>query len=225
MIRERLAMQIFQRMGLQAPRESHARVYVGGTREFAGVYGVVEVIDKDFLQRNLGRTTATCTNASGRTLRLRSLPRLDLSVCGAIFTEDARNRRDVDPVRAYSRAHRRDQQRPETQLEEALQPYLNLRRYITHIAVENFLSEPDGLLGGLGMNNFYLYRFEGTNQSAMIPWDQDLAFEWLESPPPGNFEANHSHGRSGPCRNFGMCISRRSLKSPRRSGLRSALVR
>ena len=61
-----------------------------------------------------------------------------------------------------------------------------------HIAVENFLSEPDGLLGGLGMNNFYLYRFEGTNQSAMIPWDQDLAFEWLESPPPAQL-------RSQPC--------------------------
>ena len=73
MIRERLAMQIFRRMGLQAPRESHARVYVGGTREFAGVYGVVEVIDKDFLQRTLERTTVSCTSTNGRSLTASSL--------------------------------------------------------------------------------------------------------------------------------------------------------
>jgi hypothetical protein len=41
------------------------------------------------------------------------------------------------------------------------------------------------------MNNFYLYRFEGRRQFAMIPWDQDLAFEWLETPPPWHNFANN----------------------------------
>jgi hypothetical protein len=60
-----------------------------------------------------------------------------------------------------------------------------------HVALENFLSEPDGLLGGLGMNNFYLYRFENTTLSQMIVWDQDLAFEWLDRPAPrDNFAMN-----------------------------------
>jgi spore coat protein CotH len=52
MIRERLAMLVFRRMGLPAPRESHARMFVGSGREFAGVYGVIEVIDKQFLKRH-----------------------------------------------------------------------------------------------------------------------------------------------------------------------------
>lgn len=52
MLRERLAMLVFQRRGIPAPRVSHARVYLGAEREFAGVYGVVEEINEDFLQRH-----------------------------------------------------------------------------------------------------------------------------------------------------------------------------
>jgi CotH kinase protein len=192
MIRERLAMQIFRRMGLQAPRESHARVYVGGTREFAGVYGVVEAIDKDFLQRSFGENDGFLYEYEWQEPYGFEPLREDLEWYAARFSpkthETAATSTLFAPIRELVDAINNA---PETRLEEELQPYLNLRRYITHIAVENFLSEPDGLLGGLGMNNFYLYRFEGTNHSAMIPWDQDLAFELLESPPPWhNFEAN-----------------------------------
>jgi hypothetical protein len=39
------------------------------------------------------------------------------------------------------------------------------------------LAGADGLLGGLeGMNNFYLYQFQGTTQYYFIPWDKDFTF-------------------------------------------------
>jgi len=192
MIRERLAMQVFRRMGLPAPRESHARVYIGSGREFAGVYGVVEAIDKDFLARIFGDDDGYLYEYHWQDEYRFDSARPDLEWYAARFEPKTRETAAMatlfapirDLVQAVNDA-------PEGRLEETLQPYLDIRRYITHIAIENFLSEPDGLLGGLGMNNFYLYRFEGTTRFQVIAWDQDLAFEWLETPAPWyNIETN-----------------------------------
>ena len=197
MIRERLAMLVFRRMGLPAPRESHARVYVGGAREFAGVYGIVEVIDKDFLQRSFGENDGYLYEYQWQEPYGFQALSTDLGWYATRFEPKTHETAATttlfapinDLVETINGAH-------ESQIEGALQPYLDVRRYITHIAIENFLSEPDGLLGGLGMNNFYLYRFEGNGRFAMIPWDQDLAFEWLETPPPWhNFENNVLAGK------------------------------
>ena len=52
MLRDRLSMLFFRRMGLAAPRDVHAKVFVNG--EYSGVYVVVERIDKVFLKRQFG---------------------------------------------------------------------------------------------------------------------------------------------------------------------------
>ena len=44
MIKERLAMLLYRRMGLPAPRESHCRLFVNNT--YLGVYTIVESTDK-----------------------------------------------------------------------------------------------------------------------------------------------------------------------------------
>lgn len=185
MIRERLAMQVFQRMGLPAPRESHARVFVKSDGEYAGVYGVVEVIDKNFLERNFGENDGFLFEYQWQDPYRFDFVRPDLEWYAARFApkthETAATSTLFDPIRRLVQIIRDAD--PAT-LEETLKPYLDLRTYVTHIAIENVLSEPDGLLGGLGMNNFYLYRFEGSSQSQLIVWDQDLAFEWLETPAP-----------------------------------------
>lgn len=51
-MRERISMLLFRRMGLQAPREAHARLFING--EYSGLYTVVEPIDAGYLRRNLG---------------------------------------------------------------------------------------------------------------------------------------------------------------------------
>ena len=185
MIRERLAMLVFRRMGVPAPRESHARVYVGGSREFVGVYGIVEVIDKDFLKRNLGEDEGYLYEYQWQEPYGFQNPHAGLDWYATRFEpktrESAAHYALFAPIQGLVQTIN---DADESRLEEALRPYLDVRRYIKHIAIENFLSEPDGLLGGLGMNNFYMYRFEGRNEFAMIPWDQDLAFEYLETPPP-----------------------------------------
>ena len=52
MMKEALSMALFARMGLAAPRVSHARVYVNG--DYLGLFAVIEPIDKRFLRRTLG---------------------------------------------------------------------------------------------------------------------------------------------------------------------------
>ena len=54
MIRERVAMELMRRLGIPAPREAHAQLYVNG--EYAGVYAVVEPVDSTFVARTLGDT-------------------------------------------------------------------------------------------------------------------------------------------------------------------------
>ena len=52
-LRERLSMLLFRRMGIAAPREAYARLYVND--EYSGLYSMVEAIDSQFLSAQLRR--------------------------------------------------------------------------------------------------------------------------------------------------------------------------
>ena len=60
MIRERVSMATFQRMGLPAPRETHAKVYVNDV--YLGMYAFVEEINKNYLKRVYGGTVGAVEN-------------------------------------------------------------------------------------------------------------------------------------------------------------------
>jgi spore coat protein CotH len=44
-----------------------------------------------------------------------------------------------------------------------------MKKFIRHLAIENFLAEEDGLTGDYGPNNFYFYRFLNTNRFTFLP--------------------------------------------------------
>jgi hypothetical protein len=44
------------------------------------------------------------------------------------------------------------------------------------VATEVFLAEQDGVIGEWGMNNFFMYRPEFSNQFRLIVWDKSQAF-------------------------------------------------
>jgi hypothetical protein len=64
----------------------------------------------------------------------------------------------------------------------AVGEYLDLRLFMKHVAIENFLVEWDGITGNWAMNNFYLYRFRQSNRSQFIPWDKDNTFTFIDVP-------------------------------------------
>src|SRR5688572_11101530 len=59
-IRERVAMRFYERMGLPAPREAHAQLFVNN--EYAGLYAIVESIDERFLTRAFREPDGTIEN-------------------------------------------------------------------------------------------------------------------------------------------------------------------
>ena len=63
MLKERLTMAFFRRMGLPAPREAHARLYINN--QFSGLYAVVEAIDKRFVGRTFGEDNHGGTENDG----------------------------------------------------------------------------------------------------------------------------------------------------------------
>jgi hypothetical protein len=79
---------------------------------------------------------------------------------------------------------------PRSDLESRLGGYLDVNTFIMQLAIQNFVAQSDGLVGGVGANNFYLYRFAGKTLSVLIPWDQGNAFGALDLPPWYNMDTN-----------------------------------
>jgi spore coat protein CotH len=57
-----------------------------------------------------------------------------------------------------------------------MEEFLDLKKFIRYLAIENFLADEDGLTGDYGPNNFYLYRFANKNLFTFIPWDKSNTF-------------------------------------------------
>ncbi|HEU0004696.1 MAG TPA: CotH kinase family protein, partial [Terriglobia bacterium] len=171
-LRERLSMLLFRRMGMAAPRQAYARLYVNDA--YAGLYSLVEAVDEQFLQYHLGE-------ANGPLYEYRwSEPPYQFEYLGenaglyspARFRPETRSD-DFDAATIERMVHAINFASEEDFLGEMSQ-FLDLELFLKQVAVENFLAEPDGILGLWGMNNFYLYRFANTSRFQFIPWDKDM---------------------------------------------------
>jgi spore coat protein CotH len=191
MLKERIVMQLFQRMGVPSSREAHARLYIGPARDYVGVYALVEDVNEQFLVRQFG-------GCGGHPYEYQwqgpyGFEDLGPNLDGYAALFEAKNHEQESTFALY--APIRDLigaitgAGPE-RLEQDLDSYLDVRTFLRHAAVENFVSEWDGLLGTWGLNNFYLYRPPGSTRSVLVPWDQDNSFVWLEMPPWNNVETN-----------------------------------
>jgi hypothetical protein len=175
-MRERISMLLFRRLGLLASREAHTKLYVNNA--YVGVYTIVESIDKDFLKRNVGEDGGYLFKYDYPTEAQRYY-----------FEDWGSNPAAYVPLPFKPETHE-DDPRPEfiVQLAQtinqtsdaafrtAIAEYLDLTKFIRHVAVEMFLADYDGFLGDFGMNNFYFYRFLDKKLFTFIAWDKSQAF-------------------------------------------------
>jgi spore coat protein CotH len=174
-LRERLSMALFTRMGIAAPQESYARVYVN--HEYYGLYIVAEEITEAFILRN-------ADSPAGNLYEYQWMTSWDFETLGddqgdylELF-EPRNNLRQTDRrelvelVRAINA--------PEGEFLAALDQMVDLRQYLTFVAVEHYLADWDGQAGYDGINNFYIYRSPATGKFSFIPWDKDVTFIELE---------------------------------------------
>ena len=193
MIRDRLSMLVFRAAGVPAPRQAHVRLFVGASREYAGVYAVSEEIDETFVATQLhdrGGYLFEFHRQNGDPYGFQD-PGPDLRWYVPRFDPRTHQTESLaslylpvrDLVEAVNRAR-------SSALESDLAGYLDLKTFITMLAVQNFVAQTDGLVGGVGMNNFYLYRYAGTQRSVIMPWDQDNSFSQDNIPPWWQMESN-----------------------------------
>jgi spore coat protein CotH len=178
-IREKLAMATFARLGQAAPRTSFARLFINN--QYQGLYALTEAIDDAFLRRSFGETGYAFEYHWVRPFYGESLGG-NLAAYRPLF-EPQNHTLEADatlfgPIRSlFDEVNGPD----DAVWRERVSEWLDLEQFVTHAAIEMFLSELDGVVGYAGMNNFYLYRDSGTSRHRVIPWDRDNSLQSIES--------------------------------------------
>jgi spore coat protein CotH len=173
---ERVSMLLFRRLGLPAPREAHVRMYVNDVYE--GLFTIVESVDKVFLSKAFGED-------SGHLFKYDYPP----DQVPYFFEDKGSNAdayvplpfkpetRESDPQgQVLAQFVQAVNQSSDATYRSAVAPFMDLRKFLRHVAVEVFVADYDGFIGNYGINNFYWYRFTNQNLFTFIPWDKSEAF-------------------------------------------------
>jgi uncharacterized protein (TIGR03437 family) len=178
-LRETIAMQLYRNFGVPAPREAPARLFING--EFFGLYTIVEAIDEDFLSRVFGESDGYLYEFNPVDAGYHFEYLGDDPAAYAMF-EPQTHEKNPDTA-TLIQLIRTVNQASDADFLAAVSPYLNIHGFVTLIALEDFLSDNDGVLSRTyGMNNFYLYRFQESTESTFIAWDADLTFDSNQRP-------------------------------------------
>ena len=177
MIREATAMALMRRVGVAAPREAPARVFVNGA--YAGLYMMVEPVDTVFAQRTFDQP--------GLLFEYRwtypffaTFPGESLDPYAVLFESRSLGVHSVAELYGPMRElFRTINEAPEGEFAQ-VDRYLDLTALVRALGASTFMAEWDGVFGYDGMNNFYLYRTG--EQAHLIPWDRDQAFHALDYP-------------------------------------------
>lgn len=174
---ERLSMLLFRQIGLVAPREIYARLFVNNA--YAGLYVIVESVDKRFLAASFGDDEGY-------------LYKYDYNVEDAAYylTYRTSNPADYVPHPFKPETHESDPRgdviermiwtvnnATDAGFRTAMSAYVDLTNLVKHVAGEVFVADNDGFLGNWGMNNFYIYRLPASTAFRFINWDKSEAFK------------------------------------------------
>lgn len=174
-LKEWLSMKLFRKMGIPAPREAPAQVFLNG--QLLGFYFIVEHLDENFLNRNFGESTGYFyewqQNGSYEFDNLGSDPGAYANLVDLKTSQPSPDLQNLaNLVATINQPNTTDDA-----FITALSTYLNPALFITHIAIESALAEADGICGGeVGMNNFYLYQFQNQSLYQLVAWDKDNTF-------------------------------------------------
>jgi spore coat protein CotH len=176
-MRERVSMLMFRRLGIVAEWEAHARLFINNA--YSGLYTIVEAIDKTFLQKNFNENDGHLYEYSfdnGADLPFDfGYPGPDATLYTPLpFKPETL---ETDPQgQVLERLFWTVNVAGDAVWRTAMEEYLDLKKFIRHLAIENFLAEEDGLTGDYGPNNFYFYRFLNTSRYQVLPWDKSNTF-------------------------------------------------
>lgn len=180
-IHEPVAAAFYARLGIPVSREIHTRLYVNNA--YAGVYVIVESVDKDLLARVFG-VIGDDTQNDGHLYEYKWNDDWRFTALGTSLDpyklrfEPTTHESETDEelYRRIEQLVRLTNEASTTSLPEAIGPLFDIPAFIRYVAAQNFLADTDGFLGAFGMNNFYLYRLENSELHTLISWDSDNTF-------------------------------------------------
>ena len=178
---EWISMKLFRKMGIPAPREAPAQVYING--QLLGFYYIVEHLDETFLQRNFGES-------GGYLYEWQSANDYDFENLGTdptLYSQflDLKTDQATPDLQTFDNLVQVINQPASATFTDdafiaALSQYVDPKQFLTYGATEQVLAGIDSLIGGQqGMNNFDFYQFQGTTVYYFIPWDKDSTlYDW-----------------------------------------------
>lgn len=173
---ERLAMQLFTRLGVPISREAYAKLYIND--EYAGLYTIVESVDPAFLRRVFDGDDGylfdfdSPIGAASYYLE----PRGSDPSAYVPFPFKPQTRENDPQPEIVMRMIEAINNSSDAAFRAAIDEYLDLNAFVRQAAIDQYLQDDDGLLGNWGINNFYLYRSAASNRFTFIPWDKSDAF-------------------------------------------------
>ena len=182
-VKETVTMRFYTRLGIPAPRETHTRLYING--RYAGLYGLVESVDKTMMGRVFGSIGDNVQNdgylfeynyvlGSPWRFAYEGSALAPYKIRFDIKTNETHAESTIwGPIEELVRLAN------ETSaggIEQAISDRLDLPAFVRYISAQNFVADFDGFNGYDGMNNFYMYRKENSPQHVLIAWDEDNAF-------------------------------------------------
>jgi spore coat protein CotH len=180
LVRESVTMALFTKLGQPAPREAFTRLFINDV--YQGVYTSVEAIDSDFLSRAFGDGGGYVFEYQWQSPFAGEFLGQSLQPYKVRFKPESHALEDDTSLYSPLLDLFLEVNQPESATwRESVERYLDIPGFLTHVAVETFVSELDGLLGFWTMNNFYVYRPTGSTRHYFLPWDRDRSFQTIES--------------------------------------------
>ena len=186
-IHESVSMAFYARLGIPAPRTLHTRLYVNN--EYAGLYVIVESVDKELLARVFG-VIGEDTQNDGWLYEFKWADNWFFTHLGSDLREymyrfeatTHESKSDEEKYRPIENLIRLANDTPVDRYTAEVGAKLDIAQVIRFVAAQVFLAEVDGFLGGFGINNLYLYRLENSDVHVFIAWDADNTFYHPEYP-------------------------------------------
>jgi len=177
-LREWTSMKLYRAMGLPAPREAPAQLYING--QLLGFYYIVEHEDDKagyFLTRNFGENGGYLYEWEyGNGYEFGNLGTDPNSYSAYLSLKSNQATPDLQNFVNFIQAVNAPTTSEATYI-AGLLPYMDPKLFLSYCSTENVLADIDGVIGGnVGANNFYLYQFQNSTLYQMVAWDKDLTF-------------------------------------------------
>lgn len=162
-MREFLAYEMSEMLGLPTPKHSFVRIYVNG--EYKGLYLAVEQVDDQFIETHYKDTTGTLYKGlmTGSGSDLQWIDDDADSYTGLDVKSESQNKEAL--INMLDKLNH-DSTTPYTD-------YLDVDSVLEYLTLNVVTNNTDSYIGG-NKQNYYLYEHGGV--FSMIPWDYNMAF-------------------------------------------------